>query len=129
MTKRLRETLCLLGLATCAEKTARLAPQLGLQAIYDLVQAFLAMVHDRTGEKLDAWLDQVRESQIPELIRFGKGIERDKAPVQAALQLPYSNGVVEGHVHRLKLVKRQGYGRAAFPLLRKRVLASSSKAC
>lgn len=93
-----------------------------LEVAYDLVQAFLAMVHDRTGEKLDAWLGQVRASQIPELIRFGKGIERDKAPVQAALQLPYSNGVVEGHVHRLKLVKRQGYGRAAFPLLRKRVL-------
>jgi len=78
----------------------------------------------RVREKLDAWLDQIRQCQIPELIRFGKGIERDKSPVQAALQLPYSNGVVEGHVHRLKLLKRQGYGRAAFPLLRKRVLTS-----
>ncbi len=60
--------------------------------------------------------------QIPELIRFANGIERDKAPVQAALTLPYSNGVVEGHVHRLKLIKRMGYGRAGFPLLRQRVL-------
>lgn len=97
-----------------------------LETAYDLVQAFLDMVHHRTGEKLDVWLDQVRASQIPELIRFGKGIERDKSPVQAALTRPESNGVVEGHVHRLKLVKRQGYGRAAFPLLRKRVLSRAS---
>ena len=81
-----------------------------LEAAYDLVQAFLEMVHDQQGEKLENWLDQVQKSQIPELIRFEKGIERDKAPVQAALTLPYSNGVVEGHVHRLKLIKRQGYG-------------------
>lgn len=93
-----------------------------LEAAYDLVQTFLEMVHDKQGEKLESWLDQIWKSQISELIRSGKGIERDKAPVRAALALPYSNGVVEGHVHRLKLVKRQGYGRAAFPLLRKRVL-------
>ena len=91
----------------------------GLCPAYDLVQAFLAMVHDRTGEKLDAWFDQVRHCQISEPIRFGKGIERDKAPVQAALTRPESNGVVEGHVHRLKLIKRQGYGRASFSLRRR----------
>lgn len=96
-----------------------------LDTAYDLVQAFLALLHNRTGENLDTWLDQVRASHIPELILFGKGIERDKAPVQAALTRPESNGVVEGHVHRLNLIKRQGYGRASFSLLRKRVLASS----
>jgi len=95
-----------------------------LETAYDLVQAFLKMMHEQQGEKLDAWLDEIRKSHIAELIRFGKGIERDKAPVQAALTQSYSNGVVEGHVCRLKLIKRQGYGRAAFPLLRKRVLAS-----
>jgi len=93
-----------------------------LEAAYDLVQTFLKMMHEQEGKKLETWLDQVRQCQIPELIRFGKGIERDKAPVQAALTLPYSNGVVEGHVHRLKLIKRQGYGRATFSLLRRRVL-------
>jgi len=97
-----------------------------LETAYDLVQAFLDMVHNRTGEKLDAWLSQVRASQIPELIRFVKGIERDKAPVQAALTRPESNGVVEGHVHRLKLIKRRGYGRASFSLLRRRVLSHAS---
>jgi len=80
------------------------------------------MVRKLEGERLEAWLEQARGSQIPELVRFGKGVERDQAAVQAALQLPYSNGVLEGHVHRLKLIKRQGYGRAAFPLLRQRIL-------
>jgi len=95
-----------------------------LDLAYNLVQAFLEMVRKREGEKLEAWLEQIRTSQIPELIRFANGVERDKASVQAALTLQYSNGVVEGHVHRLKLVKRQGYGRASFPLLRKRVLTT-----
>ena len=95
-----------------------------LEAAYELVQTFLDMVHNQQGEQLESWLDQIWKSQIPELIRFGKGIERDKPSVQAALTMPYSNGVVEGHVHRLQLIKRQGYGRATFPLLRKRVLTS-----
>jgi transposase len=93
-----------------------------LESTYQLVQAFAVMLRTRKGEHLETWLEQVSSSHIPELLRFAAGVERDKAAVQAALQLPYSNGVVEGHVHRLKLIKRQGYGRASFPLLRLRVL-------
>lgn len=93
-----------------------------LETAYQLVQAFVKMVRDQKATELEGWLEEVRASHITELMRFVKGIERDLAPVQAALQLPYSNGVVEGHVHRLKLIKRQGYGRASFPLLRRRVL-------
>ncbi len=54
--------------------------------------------------------------------RFCEGLERDNAAVLAAIQLPWSNGQVEGQVHRLKLIKRQMYGRAGFSLLRSRVL-------
>jgi len=54
---------------------------------------------------------------------FILGIERDKAAVKAGLTLPTSNGLVEGKVNKLKLIKRMGYGRAGFPLLlRQRVL-------
>jgi transposase len=93
-----------------------------LEMAYGLVQAFVDMVRKREGERLEAWVEQARESPIPELVRIGRGVERDQTAVQAALQLPHSNGVLEGHVHRLKLIKRQGYGRAAFPLLRRRIL-------
>jgi transposase len=93
-----------------------------LKTAYCLTQQFVNMVRERKGDQLDIWLEQVGASKIPELVRFGRGVILDKAAVKAALLLPYSNGVVEGSVHRLKLIKRQGYGRASFPLLRQRVL-------
>ena len=58
-------------------------------------------------------------------MRFAAGIERDYAAVRAALSLPWSNGQTEGQVTRLKLVKRQMYGRAKFDLLRQKVLHST----
>jgi transposase len=89
---------------------------------YDLVQQFAQMLRTRTGEHLDGWLAEVADSQIPELQSFTLGIERDKPAVVAGLTLPHSNGIVEGKVNKLKLLKRMGYGRAGFPLLRQRVL-------
>jgi DNA-binding transcriptional regulator YiaG len=89
---------------------------------YDLVQQFAQMLRTRTGEQLDTWLAKGAESQIPELQSFILGIKRDKLAVAAGLTLPHSNGIVEGKVNKLKLLKRMGYGRAGFPLLRQRVL-------
>jgi transposase len=76
----------------------------------------------RSGALLDAWLGKARASQIRELQSFVLGVERDKAAVVAGLTLPQNNGIVEGKVNKLKLIKRMGYGRAGFPLLRQRVL-------
>jgi len=53
---------------------------------------------------------------------FAVGIRRDYAAVEAALTMEWNNGIIEGHVNRLKLLKRQGYGRANFDLLRQRLL-------
>lgn len=94
--------------------------ELGLA--YDLVQEFAKIVRTRTGEDLDAWLAKALASQIPEFQSFVLGVERDKAAVRAGLTRPESNGIVEGKVNKLKLIKRMGYGRAGFPLLRQRVL-------
>ena len=80
------------------------------------------MLRRRTGERLDAWLAQVQCSNLPELQSFAAGVEKDKDAVRAGLTWWINNGMVEGHVTKLKLIKRQGYGRAEFPLLRKRVL-------
>ncbi len=90
--------------------------------VYGLAQDFMHMLRHREGERLDVWLGQVRASHIPELQRFVRSIQRDKAAVVAGLTLPYSNGVVEGKVNKLKLIKRMMFGRAGFPLLRQRVL-------
>src|SRR6266568_1316873 len=95
---------------------------LTLKRAYDLIQDFLSMVHKREGARLDAWLAQATESGIAELQSFASGIEKDKDAVKAGLTWSINNGMVEGHVTKLKLIKRQGYGRAGFQLLRKRVL-------
>jgi transposase len=89
---------------------------------YALVQQFAQMLRTRRSEQLDTWLENVRASQIREFQSFVLGIERDKAAVVAGLTLPQNNGLVEGKVNKLKLIKRMGYGRAEFPLLRQRVL-------
>ena len=90
--------------------------------VYELVQQFTQMLRERLGERLDSWLDQVKQTNIPELQSFTAGIEKDKEAVKAGLSWWINNGMVEGHVTKLKLIKRQGYGQAGFPLLRKRVL-------
>jgi hypothetical protein len=82
---------------------------------YDLVQQFAQIVRTRTGEQLDCWLSTVRASKICELQGIVAGVQRDKAAVAAGLTLVQNNGVVEGHVNKLKLIKRMGYGRAGFP--------------
>ena len=82
----------------------------------------MQMLHHREGQRLDAWLNQVRASHIPELQLLVRSIQRDKDAVLAGLTEPWSNGVVEGNINKLKLFKRMMYGRAEFPLLRQRVL-------
>lgn len=85
-------------------------------------QDFMNILCHREGERLNAWLANVRNSQICELQRMGRSIEKDKTVVLAHLTLPHSNGVVEGSVNKLKCLKRLGFGRAGFALLRQRVL-------
>jgi len=101
-------------------KLRQIHPEVDLA--YDLIQQFAQMLRKRTGDLLDTWLTQVASSNLPELQSFASGIEKDKDAVRAGLTWWINNGVVEGHVTKLKLIKRQGYGRAGFPLLRKRVL-------
>jgi transposase len=93
-----------------------------LRNAYDLVQEFFSMVRKREGHRLDVWLEKVAASHLSELQSFATGIERDKLAVQAGLTWWINNGVVEGSVTKVKLIKRQMYGRASFALLRQRVL-------
>ena len=89
---------------------------------YDLAQQFTEMLRQKDPQPFEAWLKEALASSVTELRRFANGIRLDKAAVEAALTLPYSNGQVEGQVNRLKLIKRSMYGRANFDLLKARVL-------
>ena len=74
----------------------------------------------RHGERLDAWIDRVEADDQPDLHRFANGVRRDYEAVLNGLALEHSSGAVEGSVNRMKMIKRQMYGRAGFELLRKR---------
>jgi transposase len=76
-------------------------------------------VKDRNKKAFAIWLERAQDS---ELRGFAFGIRRDQASVEAALSMPWSNGQTEGQVHRLKLLKRQMYGRAKLDLLKQRLL-------
>ncbi len=97
----------------------------GMARAHVLIQAFLTMVRERRGADLEAWRAEAMDSGIDELARFARGLQEDLAAVTAGLTLAWSNGVTEGQIHRLKLVKRQGYGRAGFALLRQRILQTA----
>ena len=87
------------------------------------VTSFAEMMTNRTGEQqLPGWLAAVQADDQPHLHSFAAGIRRDQDAVTAGLTLPYSSGTVEGNVNRIKMLKRQMYGRAGFALLRKRVI-------
>jgi transposase len=91
---------------------------------YTLAQRFAHLIRQRCAEALEPWLAAAKAAALAEFSQFAAGLERDKAAVLAALQYPWSNGQIEGQINRLKLLKRQMYGRANFDLLRQRVLTA-----
>ena len=89
---------------------------------YSLGQRFINMIRERQPDALLPWLEDALKSGMDALKGFANGIQQDLAAVMNALSLPWSNGQTEGQVNRLKLIKRQMYGRANFDLLLKQVI-------
>jgi len=108
------------------EHLYRLAPV--LQEAAQLAQEFARIVRKRQHTDLAAWLEKARQSACHELQLFVQGLRQDLAAVQSAVTLEWSNGQVEGQVNRLKMLKRQMYGRAKFDLLRARVMPMAQAA-
>ena len=95
-----------------------------LAAGYRLLQRFRKVITDRDGAALDAWLHDAQASNLASFAGLANGIIKDRAAVDAALTMCWSTSMVEGHVNRVKLIKRQGYGRSSFAVLRRRILAA-----
>ncbi len=93
-----------------------------LEAVTGHVRAFAGMLAGLAAQRLPGWLSEVLADDLPGLDSFAHGVERDLDAVTAGLSLPWSSGAVEGQVNRIKMFKRQMFGRAGFLLLRKRVL-------
>lgn len=92
-----------------------------VRTAYDLVQELAAMLRREQPERFIEWFERARRCGIGTLSRFAHHLFRDKEAVIAAMREPWSNGQVEGQINKLKLVKRQMYGRAGLPLLRQRL--------
>jgi transposase len=93
-----------------------------LKLAYELTQEFVTMIRQHQADPLDGWLMRVKAQAPRELKSFVAGLRRDYQAVGAGVSRPESNAQVEGQITRLKLLKRQMYGKAHFDLLRLRVL-------
>lgn len=103
-------------LSTLTEKLPALA------SVGELTRQFVRAVREKCVQDVETWLVQAKESESREVQVFAASLERDKEALLAAVRLPWSNGPVEGVVNKIKLVKRQMFGRASFTTLRRRVL-------
>ncbi len=88
----------------------------------DLAQDFATLVRQRQPTQLDPWLTRATTSTIEALRRFATGLYEDYEAVKAGVTLPWSTSPVEGHINRLKMLKRQMFGRAHLDLLSRRFL-------
>ena len=98
-----------------------------LRIVRKLVQIFKTMLARGCGN-IRRWIDFVKLSKykLAGLKAFARGLSRDIKAVENGINMPWSNGAVEGHVNRIKSIKRQMYGRASFELLRKKVILSQT---
>jgi transposase len=113
------------SLLTTTEKQALqgiLAASPEIRLAYPLIHQFAAMLRSHVVDKLAPWIQAAKDSLLPDLQNYAAGLEKDRGAVEAAVSQTWSNGQTEGQVNRLKMLKRQMYGRANFDLLRLRVL-------
>lgn len=91
----------------------------------ELTNGFLGLIRHQSTEDLETWLRSARTSGIRQFLSFARSIEQDKAAVLAGLALPYSTGPVEGQINRLKLIKREAYGRVGLSYVQQRFLPAA----
>jgi transposase len=108
--------------AETQQLTVLRAQQAEVAEAIDLVQDFATLVRQRQPTQLDPWLKRATTSAVDAMRRFATGLYEDYEAVKAGVTLPWSTSPVEGHINRLKMVKRQMFGRARLDLLSRRFL-------
>lgn len=103
----------------------RLVQQAELTSTIGLAQDFAQLVRQKQSEQFDPWLERAEQSQIAPFERFARSLKEDYDAVKAGVTLETSNGPIEGQINRLKMLKRQMYGRAGIKLLERRFLLAS----
>jgi transposase len=95
-----------------------------LARAHALLQRFHTAIMGSEITALDRWITDALAGTLPAFVALANGLPADRAAVEAAITTRWSTGPVEGHIHKVKLRKRQGYGRAGFALLRQRILVA-----
>ena len=93
-----------------------------LSTLYSLVKEFHTAIFSKKPEKLDTWIKSAQKQDIPELQSFVEGILKDSTAIKNGIIFPYNNGLAEGSVNKIKVIKRIMYGRNSFELLKAKVL-------
>ena len=88
----------------------------------DVGKSFKEILFAKKPEDLESWIEECQLLGIEELDRFVNGIQRDKDAVKNAIQFDYNNGLAEGSINKLKVIKRIMYGRSSFELLKSKLL-------
>lgn len=104
------------------DQLAGACPQMSILA--DQIRDFAVLLHPAAGNAtaLSDWITRTRDADLPFLHSYATGLERDRAAADNAVTLPHHNGRTEGINNKIKLIKRQMFGRAGHPLLRQRIL-------
>ena len=106
------------------EQLCQLFP--AIERAKQLAEEFSRIVRERLPDQFNGWLRAAMQSKLKEVVSFARGLSEDHEAVMNALRYKWSNGQLEGQVNRLKLIKRQMFGRAKFDLLMARVLHASA---
>ena len=93
-----------------------------LADLYAALKEFYEIIYSKKAEKLDEWLEKLEAFDIPEIQTYVNGIRKDIQAVKNGITLPYNNGLAEGSVNKIKVIKRIMYGRNSFELLKAKVL-------
>ena len=97
--------------------------------LYVTIKEFYEIIYSKHEEKLDAWLVKLEKFNIPELQTYVNGIRQDIVAVKNGIAMHYNNGLAEGSVNKLKVIKRIMYGRNSFELLKAKVLLHEQFCC
>ena len=112
--------------AADADQLNRLRTQhVALTEAITLAEEFVTLIRAGEPERLDPWLTQARDSVLPAFRNFARKLDSDYDAVRAAVTSPWSTGQVEGRINRLKMIKRQMFGRANFDLLNRRFILAA----
>ena len=102
------------------KKVLETYPMLG--ELYAVIKEFYEIIYSKHSKRLEQWLKKLEKLDIPELQTYVNGVRKDIEAVKNGITFGYNNGLAEGSVNKIKVIKRIMYGRNSFELLKAKVL-------